>query len=546
MEEIICYTAFLPDGEQKKITFMELLLDERWADGKLEYPKSIFSQVGDINHKLTAKQNYEFLLRAVQKYPFKAVGRAAVRKVPAAVCAEPDWEAYRADCYVTAKYQNQLLEQGYFNLVVESLLEQASQLPEPREARQWLETMISHGEPYYEIDDDTCPILVYRQPELCYNTLKQFADGLIDALRRRRQRVEVFEIGKEEDQSIGKYIGRRFKAVIGMQSYVFSIMMEDQKTNLHDLIIGPKYNMIFDHPIMMKSHLEHGPKNYYLLIHDRNYCDFSKKYYHNIIQCMYFPPAGKLPDVTASSAFERISKEYDVSFVGSYTNYRALLPEIYAFDASCRFLAARFMLRMKRCPNETAEQSLSSVLEACALKLEREEFLTLFYKMRYTYICIMSYYREKIIRAILDAGIEIHVYGATWKCAPFADHPCLRRHLELSMEESMQVMQRSKITLNIMSWHKDGITERVLNGMLCQTAVVSDWSRRLEEEFMDGEEIVLFDLNQIERLPGIIENLLKDEERLQKISVNGYHKAAGRHLWKHRAEQFLKWINSER
>lgn len=74
MEEIICYTRYLPKGEQRKLTFMELLLDDRWADGRIECPESFYSQTGNINGKLAAKQNYEFLLRAAQKYPLRAVG----------------------------------------------------------------------------------------------------------------------------------------------------------------------------------------------------------------------------------------------------------------------------------------------------------------------------------------------------------------------------------------------------------------------------------------------------------------------------------------
>lgn len=41
-------------------------------------------------------------------------------------------------------------------------------------------------------------------------------------------------------------------------------------------------------------------------------------------------------------------------------------------------------------------------------------------------------------------------------------------------------------SLNIMSWHKDGLTEWVLNIMLSQSVLLSDWCAVLEEElFMD-------------------------------------------------------------
>ena len=43
MKEIICYTHSLPEGDEQNITFVELLLDERWAEGDFECPEAIFS-----------------------------------------------------------------------------------------------------------------------------------------------------------------------------------------------------------------------------------------------------------------------------------------------------------------------------------------------------------------------------------------------------------------------------------------------------------------------------------------------------------------------
>lgn len=42
MKEIICYTHSLPEGDEQNITFMELLLDERWAEGVLNARKPFF------------------------------------------------------------------------------------------------------------------------------------------------------------------------------------------------------------------------------------------------------------------------------------------------------------------------------------------------------------------------------------------------------------------------------------------------------------------------------------------------------------------------
>ena len=76
MKEIICYTHSLPEGDEQNITFMELLLDERWAEGDFECPEAIFSEIGSINNKLSAKQTMNFYY-APQKYTLKSCGASS-------------------------------------------------------------------------------------------------------------------------------------------------------------------------------------------------------------------------------------------------------------------------------------------------------------------------------------------------------------------------------------------------------------------------------------------------------------------------------------
>jgi len=75
--------------------------------------------------------------------------------------------------------------------------------------------------------------------------------------------------------------------------------------------------------------------------------------------------------------------------------------------------------------------------------------------------------------------------------------------------------------------------------MLCQSAVLSDKSTRLEEEFIDGEDILLFDLSKLDLLPERILALLSDDAKLHQIAMNGYRKVVHKHLWIHRAKELL-------
>lgn len=537
MSEIICYTNHLPEGDSCYLSLLDILLDDTWVSDNLVLPESIYSEIGDYNHKLGAKQTYEFVLRAAYRFPIKAVGISSPATDSAPACTNP-WDEFCTDCYVTGKYQSELLTANLFNSVVESLILRAQQFPHPNDAIQWLEKMISHSSEYYEIDDNTQPILIYKTSDICLNLLNIFAEQLASAFKTLHQRVEIFDVQQEGHNALTKYIHIRFKAIIGIQSYLFSIMMQDQINNLHDLIIGPKYNMLLDHPAWIKDNIKAGPQDYTLLIHDRDYISFCRRYYSTTINYEHFYPAGLLP--SPSDSMEKI---YDIVFIGTYRDYRERLEAIRHYKGTLRFIASHYLGILKRNPNGNAEQALHSVLEYYHIHLCDSDFLDLFYDLRDVYYCIMIYYREKVIQQLLDSGLSVHVYGNTWEKAPFCSHPALTIHPKASINESLTILKQARISLNIMSWHKDGFTERIANSMLCHSLVVSDKSRFLEENFTNGKDLLLFDLTEIEKLPQLIKNLLSNPQHLASITESGYSKALNEHQWLHRARQLLKIID---
>jgi len=533
MDEIIRYTDLLPKGEKKQLTFWDILLDDRWTEGSFYCPDELYHEIGNINHKLHAKQVYEFLLRAAEKYPITAIG---CEKLPARTY--DDWECFRTDCYIIGKYQKKLRENNYFNPLVSMLIEQTTQMPQQEDGITFLEKMISHSPEYYEIDDNTCPILLYRDTGICCNLLNLFIENLGQALRQNHQKVEYFDATVEGKQALTKYIGKHFKAIIGVQTYFFAIMMQDKTTNLHDLIHGPKYNIILDHPAWMKDEIKQAPQNYYLLLHDRNYISFATKHFKNIAGCIHFPPAGLFP---STPFIPMESRKYDISFIGSYRNYRERLAVIRHYDRTYRHVAAHYLKVMCKNPDYPGEKAFEKTLKRYGIPFDNEKFLQMFYDMKEVYFCILLYYREKIVSTLINAGLKVHVFSESWENSPLINHPNLICHPEIDAGESLEIMQNSKLSLNIMSWHKDGLTERIFNGMLCRSVVLSDSTPALQEEFTDGEDILLFQLTNLSALPAQLIALLSDNNRLQEIALNGYQKALIGHTWNQRAEQILKF-----
>ena len=100
--------------------------------------------------------------------------------------------------------------------------------------------------------------------------------------------------------------------------------------------------------------------------------------------------------------------------------------------------------------------------------------------------------------------------------------------------------ENSKISLNFMTWHKAGLTERMANIMLAGAVLLTDFTDGFSEGA--GEDFVDFKLSAIDSLPEKIKELLKNESLLNKIALNGKKRAISSMTWDKRAEELLELI----
>lgn len=394
------------------------------------------------------------------------------------------------------------------------------------------------------------PYLIYLGSDICYHVLDEFALQLGKALEEQGETVEYYNVSKQGEGGLSAYVGRRFRAVIGFQSYLFDIYLPKAGVYLHDLIEGPKLNFQFDHPVWMNNHYRNLPKDCYILTHDRDYASFIRRYYPKAAGVYVLPPAGsEVPAVrqgweNADPEGRTGDRSVDVAFIGTYTDYRQYLLPVWQSEPFVRHLAACFLRRMHMYPNEAAEVSLWETLKQKGIVCGDGEYLGVMDGLKSMIYCIMSYYREQVVRTLLEGGIVLDVYGESWRKSPFAKDGRLRIHPALTPQEVPGELCRSKVSLNVMAWHKDGFTERIAGSMLCGSVVCTDTSRYLAEHFRDGEELLLFDLQQPGLLPGRIRDILSDEGRRRNMAGLAYARAAEEHTWKQRALELRGWLDA--
>lgn len=521
------------------IDFMELLLDERVCAGTIKIPCEMMRSVGGINHKLPAKQKYELLLRIANEMQVELVeDDNAIEDCMILSddegCSEDGW---RVDCYVAGKYSEKIKEKGYFEAVVDALLNEAEYAGRYEETLQYLEEMIGRTENFYQMDDATRPILIYKGDEVCYNVLTVFAEQLGEALERAGELVEYFDVAKEDWQEIIRYKGKRFKAVIGIQTYLFTVKMKDGVHYLHEYIYGPKFNFIFDHPVWMKKHLTHDVPDFTVLTHDSNYVAFVEKYYHK--PAILFPPAGM------NGMENSEEREYDVTFVGTYGDYMNQVLALHGMEREKRFLGNRLLLVLRKNPEMTLEDALTRVLEERNMDLEEGAFLELLYELRTVSYCVAQYYRSKVIRTILESGIQLDVFGNSWMNSPFIKYPNLVCHPDVTVEESLLIYSKSRLSLNIMTWHKAGFTERMASIMLAGAVLVTDDTKYLNQKTRQ-EDMLVFSLQELWDLPKKMKQVLSDEVFRKEIAQSGKQWAQEEHTWDVRARQFMDIVDKKK
>lgn len=187
----------------------------------------------------------------------------------------------------------------------------------------------------------------------------------------------------------------------------------------------------------------------------------------------------------------------------------------------------------------TLEKGLENALKETGKSYDDDYFVARMYRMKQVRRRVIGYYRSRIIDAILAAGYTIHVYGESWHSYRGIHKERLVIHPQATVEESLRELGKAKIGLNIMSWHKAGMTERIANIMLSGAVCLTEETTYLREHFVDGREIVCFDLEHLDRLPVLIHELLENEPRRHEIAEKAYEKARAVHTWYVRAGQLI-------
>ena len=154
---------------------------------------------------------------------------------------------------------------------------------------------------------------------------------------------------------------------------------------------------------------------------------------------------------------------------------------------------------------------------------------------------IKTWRRIKGMEFLVKNDIAVDVFGGGWEAVPFADK--LRLHDGVSYEESLQICAQAKILFQDQGEFNYGANDRTFNAMLNGAVLVTEYSRYLDENFINGQDLFMYDWQKGEKQVQVIHELLQDDCRRIAVAVNAYGKASRCHTWRNRVQRILEAVH---
>lgn len=509
----ICAVMPGPEAQERELDYggaFSLVAERLDA---LAFPKKLTARTGPFNAGLGALTNVEFLCRAAMETGLYLWMRAegSLEISDPETTQEASDQAY-ACAYMLRRHLQRLHALGLTERILSFLGEKMQEKGVFSAFKESMDLFMSDENAYERIAGYTAPFLVLKGNDICAGALRQFADDLCEGLAEAGQAVIRVDSGFDGYDSLKDC--QVFKGIVGFQAPALNI---DFFKKLH----GPKYQFLFDCPPYLSSLFENLSDDYWFLCQDGDYAAMIPRYFH-ADGAVWFPPGGREPQ---NRSRERI---YDIVFVGSYfkDDGESLTGEAKNFYD--------YMLARPRLP---LEEGYRKFLEEQGFVPDDGTFLNSLIAMKPVRRALIAHFRNAVVSTILEAGFTLHVYGDSWQDYPGPGKERLAMHPQVAAKDAPEELSRAKIGLNVMSWHKAGMTERVANIMLSGAVCLTEGTTYLREHMKDGEEIVCFELDRLSELPGKIAWLLEHPAQRGRIAASAYEKAKAEHTWKCRAMQ---------
>lgn len=317
--------------------------------------------------------------------------------------------------------------------------------------------------------------------------------------------------------------------------------------NRHDAYVA---DVLMDPPFRFHPMLEHHPNRYHMFCCDWEHVEYVKKYFSQMAPYVAFMPhVGVVPDLDVPIVPYR-HRKYDILFCGTYYRPQDKLLEtksLFPGDDEMYEIYENIYKNLIADSDLTIEQALLTTLDRLFLEVPMDSLKVMLNRSVHLDWAIRMYQRERVVTALAEAGLELYLLGRGWENHPVSGFPNVHRIDDrIPYGDTLSYMADAKINLNVMPWFKAGTHDRIFNTLLQHSLPLTDSSLWITETFRDGEDIALFDLKHLEKLPDMARSLLADPVKAEKIIEKGYEKVRKNFTWEHCTQWLLEAIEGQK
>lgn len=376
-----------------------------------------------------------------------------------------------------------------------------------------------------------------------------FTDRLAEGLQERGHEVCICDLEDREDVTeysygaLNRFILKKVDVVICFDGLGTREEQFIEQWDRHQAVV---IDILMDPPFRFHPTLEKHPERYQLFCCDLEHVGYVKKYFQKEVpKVAFMPHVGVLPKEGAPIIPFK-ERRYDLLFSGSYVRPEAYLEKIQGLfpkDPEICRLYQRIYEALLEDSSLTIEAAVLSTLKRLRYSVSDTMLKMLLNRSLYVDWAIRMYHRGRVVSALGEAGFELYLLGHGWE-----EHPSLRyanvHRIEgqVPYAQTLVHMADAKINLNVMPWFKAGTHDRIFNTLLQHSLPLTDPSIWITENFKDGVDIALYDLDHLEKLPGIARKLLEDPSGTEEMVRRGYEKVSRSFTWSNCTDWILEAV----
>lgn len=384
-------------------------------------------------------------------------------------------------------------------------------------------------------------ILILLAQDICFGLLDSMAYNFGKELNKLGIETTYFDIKNDKPEHIVEHLDKDLLAVVDFYSGILNINLANG-TKLFDEVGVTVYQFLLDYPIYVENILGCGLKNYHALCMDRDYMAALKDFYSVTGNKSFFYP---IPGKEGDKQNAWTNRSHDLVFVGFYSDYRDIMTAFDDCEDHIKQFAHDYFNTMINNMHLNHMDALKLTLDQRGIQYDNELLYRFFLQYGKAGRASRAYAREMMIKSLLDNGFTIDVYSDSWNSPVWDKYDNLIVHDAINEDEYLELLGDTKISLNCLYGNKAGFTERHGNSMLNGAISLTDRTNYLAENFMNQEDIIFYDLDDMESLPEKVRWILNNPSKAENIAMNAKKKAQAQFTWSQAGIRFLQILVGE-